>query len=206
MPDAAGRVLVGGSFTNLGGSAHRGLARLNGDGSLDETFTPMINGSVFSIAVQPNGKILIGGSFSTVNESNRGNYARLLADGSLDQDFATGVGADGTVFALLLLPDNGILIGGTFAHVDGVPRGSVARLVGDAPPALRLAPTPVAGGEWKLMFNSVPGGEYVLEASTDLSVWTPIYTTIAAGYTVEFVDQDAVGQDRRFYRVSQLLP
>ena len=206
MPDGAGRVLVGGSFTNLGGSAHQGLARLNGDGLLDETFTPVVNGSVFTIVVQPNGKILIGGDFSLVNQTRCGNYARLLTDGSLDQDFDASVGADGAVYAVLLLPDNGILIGGSFDHVDDVPRSCVARLLGDVPPLLRLTPTPQEGGVWKLTFNSVPGAQYFLEASPDLSVWTPIFTNTAVGYSVEFVDLAAAGLDRRFYRAVRMQP
>src|SRR2546421_613627 len=72
------------------GQAQFGLARLNTDGSLDTTFKPGSidpNGSVNTIAVQPDGKILIGGSFVSVNSVARSSLARLNADGSLDTTF-----------------------------------------------------------------------------------------------------------------------
>jgi hypothetical protein len=61
---ADGKVLVGGSFTNMGGLTRNYIARLNVDGSVDTTFDPNANGSVYSLAVQADGKVLVGGSFT----------------------------------------------------------------------------------------------------------------------------------------------
>ena len=42
------------------------MARLNADGTLDPTFDPKANGTVYSIAVQADGNVLLGGNFTTV--------------------------------------------------------------------------------------------------------------------------------------------
>src|SRR5947207_974661 len=88
QPD--GKILVGGWITigGLGGQAN--LARLNGDGTLDNGFKPVVAGqdipetTVYSIAVQPDGKIVIAGSFTSVDGQSRTNIARLNANGTLD--------------------------------------------------------------------------------------------------------------------------
>ena len=86
-----GKILVSGNFTGVSGTARTGLARLNADGSLDNSFNPIIgNSSIFALFVQADGKIMIGGSFTGVNGFNRSNFARLNADGSLDSSFNAG--------------------------------------------------------------------------------------------------------------------
>src|SRR6266480_3543318 len=64
QPD--GKILIGGTFTTLspnGGVAvtRNHIARLNPDGTLDITFNPNANNTVYAIAVQADGKILAGG-------------------------------------------------------------------------------------------------------------------------------------------------
>lgn len=61
--DQSGRLLVGGIFTTIGGSARPNIARLNQvNGTLD-TFNPGPSGSVRAMAIQDDGKIVIGGGF-----------------------------------------------------------------------------------------------------------------------------------------------
>jgi len=57
------------------------MARLNADGSLDNTFNPGTGAyPANSIALQPDGKLLIGGDFTTVNGVVRPHVARLYGD------------------------------------------------------------------------------------------------------------------------------
>jgi uncharacterized delta-60 repeat protein len=56
-----GKILLGGEFTTISGTARNYIARLNADGSPDTGFNPNANGPVYSIAVQADGKILMGG-------------------------------------------------------------------------------------------------------------------------------------------------
>ena len=72
---ADGKVLMGGLFTTVNGTAHGEVARLNADGTLDTTFgngQPGANSTVFALALQPDSKVVIGGAFTTVNGVTRG--------------------------------------------------------------------------------------------------------------------------------------
>jgi len=109
------------------------LARLNQDGSLDNTFNPDtgLNGSVRAIAIQPDGKIVIGGVFTNVNGTALNHVARLNVDGSVDNSFAVGVGANDTVMALAIDSQGRILVGGEFSQASGVTRNRLTRLNAD---------------------------------------------------------------------------
>ncbi|HTO02316.1 MAG TPA: delta-60 repeat domain-containing protein, partial [Opitutus sp.] len=127
-----GNILVGGSFTSVGGVTHSGIVRLKTDGSVDPSFNASVTGTVLTIVQEAGGKIIIGGTFQRVNGAARFNLARLLADGTLDQTFETSV--NNTVNALAVLPDGKILAGGTFTVLrantgaDSVTREYIARI------------------------------------------------------------------------------
>jgi uncharacterized delta-60 repeat protein len=127
-----GKILIGGPFTQYDGTARRNIARVNADGSLDETFDPGVGpnlgSSVYAIAVQPDGKIVIGGNFATYRGISRNGIARLNADGSLDSSFLPGAGVEGDVRAIALQSNGKILIGGWFDAYNGTLRNNVARL------------------------------------------------------------------------------
>ncbi len=131
--DSASRILVGGSFTSMDGDSRNRIARLNADGSLDTSFLPGsgANGTIWSVALQPDGKILVGGEFTSFNAINRSHVARLNADGSVDTTFDLGVGPNGTVFSVAVQTDGKILIGGEFDSISGTNRASIARLNAD---------------------------------------------------------------------------
>ncbi len=134
-----GKVLIGGHFFSLDGTPRYCIARLNPNGSLDNTFQNGMMGiglgRVNSIAVDTNGKILIGGNFGYVNDGDRNSIARLNADGSLDTGFQNGMdgvinayGYSGEVTSIVLQPDGKVIIGGGFVSVNGVARNGIARL------------------------------------------------------------------------------
>jgi uncharacterized delta-60 repeat protein len=131
QPD--GKVLIGGEFTSYNGTAMNRIARLNADGSLDGSFNPGTgtNGTIFSIASQPDGKVLIGGVFATYNGTPRNNIARLNADGSLDGSFDPGTGANNLIWSVVYQPDGRVLIGGDFTSYNGTARNYIARLNAD---------------------------------------------------------------------------
>lgn len=129
QPD--GKILFGGDFTSVNGSTRNFIARKNSNGTLDTGFTPSANSLVFALALQSDGKILAAGDFSTMNGTARKRVARLNSDGSLDRTFNPGAGPDGTVDAMFEQPDGKPVIAGFFTSVNGIPRVSVARLLGD---------------------------------------------------------------------------
>src|SRR6266513_869262 len=49
---ADGKILVGGSFSGIGGQTRNRIARVNPDGSLDTSFDPNANRDVTAVAVQ----------------------------------------------------------------------------------------------------------------------------------------------------------
>jgi len=125
---ADGRMLIVGSFANVGTDTRTGIARLNVDGSVDETFGDAhVDGNVTTAAVQADGAILIGGSFTEVGGQPRHALARLHADGTLDTSFADP-GFNGNVEALALQPDGRILVGGAFTLIGAHAQNYFARL------------------------------------------------------------------------------
>ena len=141
QPD--GKFLIAGIFATLspngGAAVTRGnIARLNPDGTLDQTLSdlniPSVDGLgsfVDAIAVQPDGKILIGGHFLKVLGITRNHIARLNTDGTLDASFDPNASND--VHSITVQADGKILIGGQFVTLapnGGAPvtRNCIARL------------------------------------------------------------------------------
>jgi uncharacterized delta-60 repeat protein len=199
-----GSVLAGGDFVTTSGTNRVGLIRLNPDGSRDSSFNPGgINGVVFGIALQSQG-IVIGGSFTRVNGFTRNRYARLLPGGALDSSFDPGLGANNTVFSVVVQPDGNILIGGDFTLVTGVSRNGIARILGGAAAQIRF--TSVSLAPLRLTITAEAGKSYILEASTDLINWQDIAMSTAGSGTLEFTDPNADSFNMRFYRVREASP
>ena len=128
QPD--GKILIGGYFWTVNGVTRYHMARIDADGTLDNSFDPNITpGVVLCTILQPDGKIVVGGTFSSVGGVARSQIARLNADGSLDLAFNPY--ANGTVTCLALQSDGKIIVGGEFTNVGGVTRNRIARLNAD---------------------------------------------------------------------------
>jgi uncharacterized delta-60 repeat protein len=125
-----GKLLVAGDFIALAGQRRERIAQLEPNGTLDTGFNPnaAANGTIFALALQPNGRILVGGAFTQVNGSPRSRLARLTPDGGLDMTFSQSGPMDGTVLALGVQPDGRIVVGGAFRFVSGIERNGIARL------------------------------------------------------------------------------
>ncbi|HEV2842434.1 MAG TPA: delta-60 repeat domain-containing protein [Chthoniobacterales bacterium] len=116
--EPSGKILIGGSFDSYNGnSAATGIARLDPNGSVDNTFNPGgtgTDGIVREVVLQPDGKILIGGAFAHYNGQPRNGIARLHPDGALDTGFIPATGANEDVSAIRLQSNGDILVGGVF--------------------------------------------------------------------------------------------
>jgi uncharacterized delta-60 repeat protein len=167
-----GKILIGGGFSGAGGSAQGGVARLNTDGSVDTGFMNGLSGAnriVHCLALQSDGKVLIGGEFTMVNGVSRNRIARLNPNGTLDAEFLNGqAGVTQSsvpfpaVYTIAVQSDGRILIGGLFSNVNGVKRGSIARLHGDAPDIAveQLSGTSIVhDSSTAVQFAPVPAGE-----------------------------------------------
>lgn len=132
------KIIIGGAFSAYNGVGRTNIARINADGTLDNSFDPgqgvgYISPKVLAIALQPDGKVLIGGQFNTVNGTNREGIARLNSNGSLDTSFDPGgvSGSTATVYALAVQPDGMVLVGGEFTSIHGTNINRIARLFPD---------------------------------------------------------------------------
>jgi len=79
-----GKIVCGGLFTSFNGTSCIRIARLNSDGTLDNTFN---TGTGFGIAVRDiaintSDKIFVGGEYTEYNGNTRNRIVQLNADGS----------------------------------------------------------------------------------------------------------------------------
>ena len=157
-----GRIVVGGDFTNINGIARGRIARLNLDGSLNETFDPGFgtDNPVFAVAetfVGEDRKLLIGGAFTVVSATPRNSIARLNEDGSVDGGFNPVLGANGIVYAIVVQADGKAIIGGDFTSVNGTARNRVARLNPDGSVDLSFDPGTGADGAVRALAIQLDG-------------------------------------------------
>ncbi len=131
QPD--GKIIIGGDFTTYNSNAAKSLARINTDGSFDNTFLigSGANDYVSSFITQPDGKFIVCGSFTSFNGVIKNRIVRLNPDGSTDTGFLIGTGADGVIECVSIQNDGKILIGGQFTKYNGVNRKYFARLNAD---------------------------------------------------------------------------
>jgi uncharacterized delta-60 repeat protein len=105
QPD--GKILVMGRFFDYQGSETNDyIVRLNANGTLDPTFTPLTipvdpfayecsgSTSINRAVLQPDGKILIGGKFASYGGINSPNLIRLNSNGTVDTSFQSGLSAE----------------------------------------------------------------------------------------------------------------
>ncbi|MBS0661259.1 MAG: choice-of-anchor D domain-containing protein [Verrucomicrobia bacterium] len=125
------------------------------DGALDPTFqTDLLPSSVGrTVLNQPDGKILLLGNFQTTTSG--GSFVsseRMLRDGARDASFTPPTVSG---FVCGVLQDDGrILVGGSFASINGVAQRSVARLLADG----SLDPTFVPPPFLRDTFNGLVSG------------------------------------------------
>ena len=117
----AGRVLVGGDFSDYGLVQRRHLAAFDVDtGALDRAFHPTVDGPVYTLRASPSGSALfLGGAFHTVDGRHRKNLARIGSTrGALDVAFR----ADANAFVkdLAVSTDGRLYVAGPFVSIGGV--------------------------------------------------------------------------------------
>ncbi|GAA5141542.1 hypothetical protein GCM10023213_25840 [Prosthecobacter algae] len=131
QPD--GSLLVGGVFSNIGGSGRNRLARLTSAGIAD-AFNPNVDGEIFALALEADGSVLLGGSFLNVSGQSRNRLARVNSAGVLQ---AFNPNANNVVRGIVVAGDGNIYVGGLFSTLVGTGSGTtftrnrLARLLPD---------------------------------------------------------------------------
>ena len=141
------QIVIGGEFQNVGIAQRTRIARLNSDGTVDNTFNSGTGAddTVYNISAQPDGSMYVAGLFTTFNGTHRLGIARLYADGTVDTTFLDTaynqfaglhrkyydrqwtdlINPDPNpdprpyIFSSQVLPDGNVVIGGGFTQVGG---------------------------------------------------------------------------------------
>ncbi|MBS1796885.1 MAG: VCBS repeat-containing protein [Acidobacteria bacterium] len=125
QPD--GKILIGGTFTDVNGTAAGGIARLNADLTVDTSFNPPdfgngfgFGGAVFTIGLQSDGKIIVAGNIDGTNNVFSPGIKRLLPNGALDTGFQAPAAAQGSnMYDIEMLPNDKFLLMGLRYNADG---------------------------------------------------------------------------------------
>jgi uncharacterized delta-60 repeat protein len=161
----SGKYLLAGNFN----VENKPVTRLNTDGSTDSTFNFQITTYVMAQAsfIDRSNRFLIGGTFDAYYGDPFQKIARFSLNGTPDPSFNANPGPGGrysynaSVFAITQDSAGRILIGGNFETYDGVPRGGIARLLGDTACAFTVSPTapnfPASGGTTTLTVTTPTG-------------------------------------------------
>lgn len=135
------KILIIGLFFGFNAQNRPLIARLNSDGTLDNSFSPgyfydsssSSNQYLSSILVQPDGKLLIGGLFkkhsatqSLSAASVANNIIRLNANGTRDNSF-TNIGSDDAIYDIALQSNGNFIASGYFDTYDNVARRKITR-------------------------------------------------------------------------------
>ena len=123
------RLYAGGSFTTVGGTSRDRLAAISTAkaGSVDPSWVPNANGTVYALAISADGsRLYAGGSFTIIGGTSRNRLAAVnAASGSIDPLWNPN--ANNTVNALALSADGARLyVGGSFTTIDGTSRNRLA--------------------------------------------------------------------------------
>ena len=145
LNDGSGKIMIGGNFTEYDGIPVDHLARINADGSLDNSFVPDAvfvpcdlgmcteywGPTVSAINIQSSGKIVISGIFKTskVGVTARTNLARFNTDGTLDASFnSLGEGPNDFTPIIRQMANGDMLLGGEFTAYNGVSSNCLAKI------------------------------------------------------------------------------
>lgn len=125
-----GKIIIGGAFSDYNGTTKNNIARLNADGTIDDSFNMGLgaNNTVSDIIIQIDSKIIISGAFTTYNNLSRNRLARLNSDGTIDYTFFPDGGPLGTINSITTLTNGKLIIAGNFTNYAGVARKNIARL------------------------------------------------------------------------------
>ncbi len=127
---------VMGTFDSLNGESVQSLAKINADGTPDDTFnanigTGFIGGGTiaYTLAFQSDGKILVGGNFASFQGvADTKHFVRLNSDGTLDNTFNGNGQFNQQVRGIDVNADGKILVTGYYSQYGAINVGKIARL------------------------------------------------------------------------------
>ncbi|MBO9618887.1 MAG: DUF5008 domain-containing protein [Niabella sp.] len=124
------KILVTGNFTSFNGQPANGVAMLNPDGTLDNTFKLAdYSGGYINYAGQlNNGKIIIAGNFKQYGGLLRQGFAVVDATGALANGYNNMGAFSGRILGMYQRSNNLVLLYGWISRIDNTPVGNIVQL------------------------------------------------------------------------------
>jgi uncharacterized delta-60 repeat protein len=156
------------------GETGKKLYRAHEDGSLDETFSAAPPDGIIRCILPLPDCIIAAGEFKRWGEDPVPGIVRLDYSGKLDRHFYHGGETAGKIYTLLQMPDGDLLVGGNFTSFNGRDFSSLVKL-----PLypISIQHLNVAGSAINFSLFGATNRITVVEQSTDLISWSPIYRT-----------------------------
>jgi hypothetical protein len=89
------------------------------------------------------------------------------------------------------------------SNAAGLTASSTATLAVSLPEIRFLSAAMLTNGQVQLAFSGLPGQDYLIQASTNLTDWKPISVLTSSNGPLPFIDPDAAHFPSRFYRARQ---
>lgn len=133
------KLLVSGVFTDYNGTACTRLVRLNTNGTIDNTFLPVLNGTGGHLSIAPNGTIVMNsGTYGNYNgvpvltAPADGTAIRINPDSSLNSIIAQGAQFEWSVpptsNEVQVMSDGSVLFAGSFTDYDSTTVNRIVKL------------------------------------------------------------------------------
>jgi|GEM_PF-6656558 len=125
-------LLMSGNFSTPLPNRLYGLVSIKSDGTLDESFQPVLGGpaTIRAMTIQKDGKVVIAGSFNSIDLQPVRNIARLNADATIDTTFENSLlrQLDHGIFEMAVQDDGKIVVGGAFTKAGDQYTGMLIRI------------------------------------------------------------------------------
>jgi hypothetical protein len=193
-----GEVYIGGEFRQANGVPVSNVAQWNGTAwnTMGPASARGVNGTIYTLAVAPNGDVYAGGDFTQAGGVLATNVARWngLVWNSLGTGTANGV--NNIVHGLAVAPTGEVYVGGEFTQAGGVPAARVAKWNGTAWSTLGtgangnvLAVAVAGSGDVYIggFFSGAGGVSTPKVARWNGTAWSGLGTGLGSGNSVENV-------------------
>ncbi len=125
-------IYVGGTFTNIGGSARNNIARIPNSGNTVDSWNPNSDNSVYCIAISGT-MVFVGGTFFTIGGITTNRLVALDANTNTNNAISTWVssltnGTGSTNIYSLNLEGSTLYVGGNFLSIGGSTKSNFASI------------------------------------------------------------------------------
>ncbi len=184
----SGKLLVAGTFTNLLNRAISGVARLNADGTIDNSFNvggTGSGGSVSWVDTNANGQILIsGGSLNAYNGTTVKGIALLDSSGALVSSFFQQSGTPSTIdiTKATFLKNGKIALYGLLSTFNGTGTNRIVILNSDGTRDTQFTSPTLAGVAGQVIHvHELPNGNLMLGCAGNGTTFLTVITQTGAG-------------------------